>query len=135
MADAKRPPTAIERPLSPFMIGPYYRPQMTSMSSILIRITGLGLVAGIVLTVAWILAAAVSAEWFAWVDWLVTSWLGKLIYVGSAWAVWYHLLGGVRHFIFDAGKAMDIPTAEKLGWGMVLGSVVLTVITIITASL
>jgi succinate dehydrogenase / fumarate reductase cytochrome b subunit len=135
MADAKRPPAAIERPLSPFMIGPYYRPQMTSMSSILIRITGLGLVAGIVLTVAWILAAAVSAEWFAWVDWLVTSWLGKLIYVGSAWAVWYHLLGGVRHFIFDAGKAMDIPTAEKLGWGMVLGSVVLTVITIITASL
>lgn len=135
MADAKRPPTAIERPLSPFMIGPYYRPQMTSMSSILIRITGLGLVAGIVLTVAWILAAAVSAEWFAWVDWLVTSWLGKLIYVGSAWAVWYHLLGGVRHFIFDAGKAMDIPTAEKLGWGMVGGSVVLTVITIIVASL
>jgi len=117
------------------MIGPYYRPQMTSMSSILIRITGLGLVAGIVLTVAWIFAAAVSEDWFACVNWLVTSWLGKLIYIGSAWAVWYHLLGGVRHFIFDAGKALDIPTAEKLGWGMVVGSVVLTVITIIVASL
>lgn len=135
MPDAKRPPTMIERPLSPFMIGPYYRPQMTSISSILVRITGLGLVAGIVLTVAWIFAAAVSEEWFGWVDWLVTSWLGKLIYIGSAWAVWYHLLGGVRHFIFDAGRAMDIPTAEKLGWGMVGGSVVLTVITIVVASL
>ena len=134
MADAKRPRTGIERPLSPFMIGPYYRPQMTSMSSILIRITGLGLVAGIVLTVAWIFAAAVSEDWFACVNWLLTSWLGKLIYIGSAWAVWYHLLGGVRHFIFDAGKALDIPTAEKLGWGMVVGSVVLTVITIIVAA-
>ena len=134
MPDAKRPPTTVERPLSPFMIGPYYRPQMTSMSSILIRITGLGLVAGIVLTVAWVFTAAVSEDWFACVDWLVTSWLGKLIYIGSAWAVWYHLLGGVRHFIFDAGQAMDIPTAEKLGWGMVVGSVVLTVITIIVAA-
>ena len=124
-----------ERPLSPFMIGPYYRPQMTSISSILVRITGLALVAGIALTVAWLVAAAVSEEWFACVNWWVTSWLGKLIYIGSAWAVWYHLLGGVRHFIFDAGRGMDIPTAEKLGWAMVVGSVVLTVITITVANL
>ncbi len=123
-----------KRPLSPFMIGPYYRPQMTSISSILVRITGLALVVGIGLTVAWLLAAAVSEEWFARVDWVVTSWLGKLVYVGSAWAVWYHLLGGVRHFIFDAGRGMDSPTAEKLGWAMVVGSVVLTVITILVAS-
>ena len=124
-----------KRPLSPFMIGPYYRPQMTSMSSILIRITGLALIAGIALTVAWLVAAAVSEDWFACVDWVVTSWIGKLVYVGSTWAVWYHLLGGVRHFIFDAGRAMDIPTAEKLGWAMVVGSVALTVITILVASL
>lgn len=124
-----------KRPLSPFMIGPYYRPQMTSMSSILIRITGLALLAGIALTVAWLVAAAVSEDWFACVDRVVTSWFGKLVYVGSAWAVWYHLLGGVRHFIFDAGRAMDIPTAEKLGWAMIVGSIVLTVITILVASL
>ena len=123
-----------KRPLSPFMIGPYYRPQMTSISSILVRITGLALVAGIGLTVAWLLAAAVSEEWFTTVDWVVTSWFGKLVYIGSAWAVWYHLLGGVRHFIFDTGRGMDIPTAEKLGWAMAVGSVVLTVITILVAS-
>lgn len=134
MADAKRA-APIERPLSPFMIGPYYRPQMTSISSILVRITGLALVAGVVLTVAWMLAAATSEPWFGRIDWLVTSWLGTLIYVGSAWAVWYHLLGGVRHFIFDAGRGMDIATAEKLGWAMVVGSVVLTVITIVVANL
>lgn len=129
MAEAKR----VERPLSPFMIGPYYRPQMTSISSILIRITGLALIGGIALFTAWLLAAAVSPSWFACVNWLVTSWIGWLFWIGSAWAVWYHLLGGLRHFIFDAGYAMDIPTAEKLGWGMFIGATVLTVVTIIVA--
>lgn len=128
-------PKRVERPLSPFMIGPYYRPQITSISSILIRITGLGLILAILLTVWWLLAAAISPDYFAMADWVVTSWLGKLIYVGSAWAVWYHLLGGVRHFLFDAGKCFDIRTAEKLGWAMVVGSVVLTVITVVIACL
>ena len=124
-------PKRVERPLSPFMIGPYYRPQMTSISSIMIRITGLALIVGIALMTAWIFAAAVSQPWFDRVNWLVTSWLGWLIWIGSAWAIWFHLLGGVRHFIFDAGKAMDVATAEKLGWGMFIGATVLTVITII----
>lgn len=129
MAEPKR----VERPLSPFMIGPYYRPQMTSISSIMIRITGLALIVGVALATAWILGAAISKEAFDCVDWLVTSWLGWLVWIGSAWAVWYHLLGGVRHFIFDAGRAMDVPTAEKLGWGMFVGATVLTVLTIIVA--
>lgn len=128
-------PKRVDRPLSPFMIGPYYRPQITSISSIMIRITGLGLIVGIVLAVAWLFAAATSQRAFDCVNWLVTSWLGILIWVGSAWAIWYHLLGGVRHFIFDAGKAMDIPTAEKLGFGMFAGATLLTVITIIVAVL
>lgn len=129
MAEPKR----VERPLSPFMIGPYYRPQMTSISSIMIRITGLALIVGVALIAAWILGAAMSEDAFKAIDWLVTSWLGWLIWIGSAWAMWYHLLGGVRHFIFDAGKAMDVPTAEKLGWAMFIGATVLTVLTIIAA--
>ncbi len=62
---------------------------------------------------------------------IVTSWFGTLVYVLSAWAVWYHLLGGLRHFLFDAGLGMEIATAEKLGWAMVFGSVALTVITVL----
>lgn len=123
----------VDRPLSPFMIGPYYRPQMTSISSIMIRITGLALLGSVVLLVAWIFAAAVSETWFARIDWLVTSWLGAAIWALSAWALWYHALGGIRHFIFDAGKMMDIPTAEKLGWAMFIGATVLTLLTIIIA--
>lgn len=124
-------PKPVERPLSPFMLGPYYRLQITSVSSILIRITGLGVIVAIMLTVWWILAAAVGPGAFGPVDAIVRSWFGTLVYVLSAWAVWYHLLGGLRHFLFDAGLGMDIGTAERLGCAMVAGSVVLTVITVL----
>lgn len=127
MADMKR----VERPLSPFMIGPYYRPQMTSISSILTRITGNGLIVAVALAVWWLLAAATSDAYFAVADAVVTSWFGDLVFTLAAWAVWYHFLAGLRHLYYDAGKGMDIPTAEKLGWACIIGSVVLTVITVL----
>ena len=54
-----------------------------------------------------------------------------LVFAGSAWAVWYHYLAGLRHLYFDAGHGLDIATAEKLGWACIIGSVVLTVATIV----
>jgi succinate dehydrogenase / fumarate reductase cytochrome b subunit len=45
--------------------------------------------------------------------------------------LWYHTLAGVRHLIWDTGRMLDIPTAEKLGWTVLIGSVVLTILTII----
>ncbi len=125
MAEAKR----VERPLSPHL--QIYRVQLTSVTSILTRITGNGLIVGTVLAVWWLLAAATSAEYFAVADAVVTSWFGDLIFTGAAWALWYHYLAGLRHLYFDAGKGLDIPTAEKLGWGVVIGSVVLTILTIL----
>ena len=127
MADVKR----VERPLSPFMIGPYYRPQLTSITSILTRITGHALVAGVILGVWWLLAAATSDAYFAVADGVATSWFGDLVFAGSAWAVWYHYLAGLRHLYFDAGHGLEVATAEKLGWACIIGSVVLTVITIL----
>jgi succinate dehydrogenase / fumarate reductase, cytochrome b subunit len=124
-------PKPAERPLSPFMIGPYYRPQLTSMTSILTRITGNGLIVAVVLAVWWLLAAATSDSAFAVADAVATSWFGDLVFTGALWAVWYHYLAGLRHLYFDAGHGLDIPTAEKLGWACIIGSVVLTVITIL----
>lgn len=121
----------VERPLSPFMIGPYYRPQITSISSILIRISGHALVAGVILGVWWLMAAAISDEYFALADAVVTSWFGKLVFTGSLWAVWYHYLGGLRHLWYDAGHGLQIKMAERLGWACVIGSVVLTVLTLL----
>ena len=127
MAEPKR----VERPISPFMIGPYYRPQLTSITSILTRITGNALIVGVVLAVWWLLAAATSAEYFAVADAVATSWFGDLVFAGSALAVWYHLLAGLRHLYWDSGRGLQIETAEKLGWACLIGSVVLTVLTIL----
>jgi succinate dehydrogenase / fumarate reductase cytochrome b subunit len=125
MAEVKR----VERPLSPHL--QIYRPQLTSITSILTRITGNGLIVGIILAVWWLLAAAVSSEYFAIVDAVVTSWFGDLVFTLSAWALWYHYLAGLRHLYFDVGNGLDIPTAEKLGWGCIFGSVTLTVLTVL----
>lgn len=108
-----------------------YRPQLTAITSILTRITGNALIVGVILAVWWLLAAATSAEYFAVANAVATGWFGDLVFTGSAWAVWYHLLAGLRHLYFDAGHGLDVPTAEKLGWGCIIGSVVLTAITIL----
>lgn len=118
-----------ERPLSPHLT--IYRPQVTSISSILTRITGNALIVAAVLVVWWLMAAASGPEYFVFVNAIVTSWFGDLIFTLSLWAVWYHYLAGLRHLYFDAGKGLDLPTAEKLGWACIIGSVVLTVITLI----
>lgn len=125
MAEAKR----VERPLSPHL--QIYRWHIPMLTSILTRITGHALVAGVLLGVWWLLAAATSDDYFAVADAVATSWFGDLVFTGSLWAMWYHYLAGLRHLYYDAGRGLDIPTAEKLGWACIIGSVVLTVITIL----
>lgn len=119
----------VERPLSPHL--QIYRVQLTSVTSILTRITGNALIVGTLLAVWWLVAAAISDAAFARANAVATSWFGDLVFTGSAWALWYHYLAGLRHLYFDAGHGLDIPTAEKLGWGIIAGSVILTVLTII----
>ncbi len=118
-----------KRPLSPHLT--IYRPQLTSMSSILTRITGNALLVGFLLVVWWLLAAATSESYFAVVDGFVRSWFGSLIMLGSLWALWYHLLAGLRHLIWDQGKMLDMEQAEKLGWAVIIGSFVLTALTVV----
>ncbi|MGI3210808.1 succinate dehydrogenase, cytochrome b556 subunit [Roseovarius tibetensis] len=118
----------VERPLSPHL--QIYRPQLTSITSILTRITGNALVVASVMIVWWLLAAATSDAYFTVADAVLTSWFGDLVLTLSLWAIWYHYLAGLRHLVWDAGKGLDLPTAEMMGWGCIIGSVVLTVITL-----
>ncbi|MEI6798266.1 MAG: succinate dehydrogenase, cytochrome b556 subunit [Pseudomonadota bacterium] len=129
MAKATAVSKRVDRPLSPHL--QIYRIQMTSVSSILTRITGHALMAGVILGVWWLLAAAVSDPYFAVANAVMMSWFGKLVMTGSLWAVWYHYLAGLRHVLFDARLGLEIKTAEMLGWVCILGSVVLTVLTIV----
>lgn len=125
MADVNRG----NRPLSPHLT--IYRPQLTSVTSILTRITGNALILAALMTVWWFLAAASSPEYFAVVDGLVTSLLGDLIMAASLLALWYHTLAGIRHLIWDNAIGLDIPTAYKLGWAVVIGSFALTILTLL----
>lgn len=125
MADVNRG----NRPLSPHLT--IYRPQLTSLTSILTRITGNALLVAALLVVWWFLAAATSPEAFATADGVLTSWFGVLVMTASLWALWYHLLAGLRHLIWDTGRGLDLPTAERMGWACIGGSVLLTLITLV----
>ncbi|WP_299630909.1 succinate dehydrogenase, cytochrome b556 subunit [uncultured Roseobacter sp.] len=124
MADVNRG----NRPLSPHLS--IYRPQLTSMTSILTRITGNALLISSLLVVWWFLSAATSPEYFAYADGVLTSWFGDLVMTLSLWGLWYHTLAGLRHLIWDQGIGLDLDTAYKLGYAVIVGSVVLTLLTI-----
>ena len=116
------------RPLSPHLT--IYRPQLTSITSILIRITGNALIFSVFLIICWLFSAATSPQYFEVVDAIMNSWFGKLVLISSLWAVWYHLLGGLRHLVWDRAIGLDLKTAEYLGWSVITGSFVLTIVTI-----
>lgn len=125
MADVNRG----NRPLSPHL--QVYRLPIAAITSILTRITGQALVAGIVLITWWLVAAVTGPGAFAAADWVVRSWIGFIVLAGSAWALWFHALSGIRHLFYDAGHGFEIPQAEKSSWAIIIGSVVLTLLSII----
>jgi succinate dehydrogenase / fumarate reductase cytochrome b subunit len=125
MADVNRG----ARPLSPHL--QIYRPQLTSITSILTRITGNALLISTLLIVWWFLAASAGPEAFATADGVLTSWFGDIVLTLSVLGLWYHTLAGVRHLIWDTGHGYEVVTAERMGLACLIGSVVLTVITLI----
>ncbi|MGE8940340.1 succinate dehydrogenase, cytochrome b556 subunit [Leptospira interrogans] len=126
MAEANaRERSPVQRPLSPHL--QIYSPLINMMMSITHRITGVALYFGTLLLAWWLLAAATSADHFAFVTWVLTSWFGQLVLFGFTWAMVVHLLGGIRHLIWDTGRGFDLPTVDLLSWGTLIGSVIITV--------
>jgi succinate dehydrogenase / fumarate reductase cytochrome b subunit len=117
------------RPLSPHIW--IYRWRMTMIMSIVHRITGAGLYFGTALLAWWLMAAATSEHAFAIANGFLGSWFGILILIGFTWALIHHLLGGLRHFVWDTGRFMGAPARDNLAIGNLVGSVVLTVIVVI----
>lgn len=125
MADVNRG----NRPLSPHL--QVYRPQITSMMSIVHRATGVGMAVGAAAVVWWLLAAATSASYFDVVNGLLTSFLGTLVMLGSAWALCYHLANGIRHLIWDMGFGFELDQVQKSGIAAIGASVLLTLLLIL----
>lgn len=113
-----------ERPLSPHL--QVYKPQLTSVMSILHRGTGVVLALGALVLAAWLVAVAGSAEAHATFAAGMASLPGKLaLFVFSASLV-YHFLNGIRHLFWDAGHGYEIPKAYASGYAVLVLAVVFT---------
>ena len=96
--------------------------------SIFHRITGVALAVGTLLLVYWLLAAASGPEAYADARTLIGSWFGRVLLLGWSYALFYHLLNGIRHLAWDAGWGFELKTAYATGLLMAAGSVGLTLV-------
>jgi len=124
MADAT--PTDLKRPqpLSPHLS--IYRPTINMVMSIVHRITGAALYFGTVLLAWWLIAIAQGPSALSVVNAAFAHPLGKLVLIGYTWALLHHMLGGLRHFIWDTGRGFNLGTVNKLSWFSLVGSLGLT---------
>ena len=114
------------RPLSPHL--GIYRFTLTMAMSIAHRITGVGLYVGVLLLAWFLIAASADADAFAIFSAFIRSFFGRLILFGFSWSLFHHVLGGVRHFIWDAGYGLDDPLRDQLAFATLVGGFALTMI-------
>ena len=119
--------SSAERPLSPHL--QVYRPQITTMLSILHRITGVGLVACALLFTYWISSATYGPEAFDRAQAFLGSWFGRLILFGMAFSLYFHLGNGIRHLAWDIGWGYEMTKLSASGAIVVIFSVVMTFLT------
>ncbi|MFV0408922.1 MAG: succinate dehydrogenase, cytochrome b556 subunit [Paracoccus sp. (in: a-proteobacteria)] len=125
MADVNRG----NRPLSPHL--QVYKLPLAAKTSILNRVAGHAMVAGLLLVAYWLVGLAAGGAIWECADWLTRSWFGFIVLLGSTWALWYHFCAGIRHFFFDARIGFDIEAAHKSSIAIIAGSVILTLLSLI----
>lgn len=118
--------TRDDRPLSPGL--QIYRPQLTSVLSIIHRSTGVALSIGSPLLVYWLIMAAAGPQAYSTLHVLLASWLGLALLLGWTFSLFFHLCNGIRHLFWDAGYGFDLQTIYASGWTVVAVSIALTLI-------
>ena len=114
------------RPLSPHL--GVYKMTLSFVMSGFHRVTGFVLYFGIVLIVWWLIAAASGPNAYANFEWFMGSLIGRLVLLGYTWALLHHLLGGIRHLIWDLGYGFEPAEREFLALATIVGSISLTLI-------
>ncbi len=123
MAETKAPAA---RPLSPHL--QIYRLTLTMVMSGFHRISGFFLYFGTLILAWWLMAAASGPAGYAKFEWFAGSIIGRLILFGYTWALLHHMLGGVRHLIWDTGRGFGPQQREWLAAATIIGSIVLTLV-------
>ena len=116
----------VRRPLSPHL--QVYRPEITSVISILHRITGIGLGIGTLLLTWWLVAAATSADAYATVEGFIGSPVGMLLLFCWTLSLFFHLWSGIRHLAWDLGLGFEKPSYHLTGWLVFIVAATLTVV-------
>jgi succinate dehydrogenase / fumarate reductase cytochrome b subunit len=120
----------IDRPLSPFMT---YRWTLTMAMSIVHRITGIALYAGTLLMAWWLIATASGPGAYANIQGFTSSWIGRIVVFGYTWALLHHMLGGLRHLVWDLGYGFGPSEREWLTRAALAASIILTILVWIVA--
>jgi succinate dehydrogenase / fumarate reductase cytochrome b subunit len=123
MSEAKAPAA---RPLSPHLS--IYQPMLSMMMSIVHRITGAALYFGTLLLVWWLLAVASGPGAYATFQSAASSIIGRLVLLGYTWALVHHMLGGLRHLIWDTGRGFGAAEREFMVRANLAGSIILTAV-------
>lgn len=116
----------VERPLSPHL--QIYRPMLTMMMSIAHRISGAALAAGFALLTWWLVAISIGPGAYAAVADFFGSLVGRALLFLFTWALIHHMLGGIRHLIWDTGAALDRTSIEVAAWLTIISSTVITIL-------
>ena len=116
-----------DRPLSPHL--QIYRPQITSVLSILHRASGVALAAGLLLLVYWLNSLAAGPHAYAGARELLGHWFGRMVMFGFTLALFFHLGNGIRHLFWDAGIGFDMRTVYASGRAVVVVSIVASLLT------
>lgn len=115
-----------QRPISPYMLGPYYRFQITSLLSITSRITGVWLAVGATpLAVIWLWALLSGPDVYGNIHGLYSTLIGQVLVLGSLFSVCYHLVNGIRHLLWDTGRFLEMDKIRLTGWIMLAMTAVL----------
>ncbi len=112
------------RPLSPHLS--IYRWPVTMTVSILHRVSGIALSAGLVVFAWWLLAASSGPGAWDQFSAFATSWIGQLMLIGWSAAFFFHLANGIRHIVWDFGYGFELPTANASAWFVLVLTVILT---------
>lgn len=118
------------RPISPYMLGPYYRFQITSALSITSRLTGVFLtVVGAPLAIAWLLCLALGQGAFEAMSTFLSGWIGRLLVLASLFSISFHLCNGIRHLLWDTGRFLSMAQVRSSGLVMLAATIVLSALT------
>lgn len=114
------------RPTSPHL--QIYRWTITMAMSIAHRATGIANYAGMALLAIWLVAAAIGQEPLNLVNAIYASWFGQIVLFGFTFSLVHHMLGGLRHWVWDFAVMMEPGQREMLAWANLAGSIVITLL-------